>query len=203
MIVLGFAMRKNKERGLSLIESAVVLALAAAVTAGVLFYYNYAKEKNEIKEGISQLQVIIAAINKLYSNGTSTFPTDSDLSSVVSAVSAVTGISTVTYTENGEATGGLALKSPIGTGIKFYGVTNGVRKYRIAVQPKNVSSCIAYATLNLGTAMYKKPIVAGNGQGIGNDDLLATDIPAASTLCENAFETSGTKAVTVVFHMRY
>ncbi|HCB9839973.1 TPA: type II secretion system protein [Escherichia coli] len=193
-------MRKNKEKGLSLIESAMVLALAAVVTSGVLFYYNYAKEKNEIKEGTAQLQVIIAAINKLYSNGTSSFPTGSDLSSVVKAVSAVTGISTVTYTNNGDDTGQLALKSPVGNGVKFYGVTNGVRQYRIAVQPKNVSSCIAYATLNLGTAMYKKPIVSADG--ISGNAKLATDISKATALCKQEFSNADA-AVSVVFHMRY
>ncbi|MBE8157450.1 pilus assembly protein, partial [Escherichia coli] len=32
-------MNKKYEKGLSLIESAMVLALAATITAGVMFYY--------------------------------------------------------------------------------------------------------------------------------------------------------------------
>ncbi|EAM5884537.1 prepilin-type N-terminal cleavage/methylation domain-containing protein [Salmonella enterica] len=41
-------MNSSKEKGLTLIESAMVLALSAVVIAGVLAYYNYAAENNKM-----------------------------------------------------------------------------------------------------------------------------------------------------------
>ncbi len=192
--------KKKYQKGLSLIESAMVLALSSAVIAGVLFYYNYAKEKNEINEGVSQLQTIVSAMNRLYTNGSSSTLTNTSggvLTDSMKAVSIITGISTINYND-----GSLALKSPVGTGIKLYGVDKGTRQYRIAVQPKNVSSCIAYATLNLGTAMYQPPVViSANGNMSGDINKIET-VTAASTICKSIFQNNESVGQ-VIFYMRY
>lgn len=60
--------RQYNEKGLSLIESAIVLALSAASVSGVLYYYNNMQENRKLEEGVKQIQIISAAINKLYSN---------------------------------------------------------------------------------------------------------------------------------------
>ncbi|HAH8872461.1 hypothetical protein I6H00_27060 (plasmid) [Escherichia coli] len=41
-------------KGLSLIESAMVLAISTTITSGILYYYNHAKENRELEEGINK-----------------------------------------------------------------------------------------------------------------------------------------------------
>ena len=57
---------KKEEKGLSLIESAMVLALAATVTAGVMFYYQSASDSNKTQAAISEVMSATSAINGLY-----------------------------------------------------------------------------------------------------------------------------------------
>ncbi len=57
---------KKAEKGLSLIESAMVLALAATVTAGVMFYYQSASDSNKTQSAISEVMSATSAITKLY-----------------------------------------------------------------------------------------------------------------------------------------
>ncbi|MGM1294260.1 hypothetical protein ACS0TH_24495 [Escherichia coli] len=57
---------KKEEKGLSLIESAMVLALAATVTAGVMFYYQSASDSNKTQSAISEVMSATSAINGLY-----------------------------------------------------------------------------------------------------------------------------------------
>ncbi|ENW8949889.1 hypothetical protein WHU67_24085 (plasmid) [Escherichia coli] len=64
-------MNKKYEKGLSLIESAMVLALAATVTAGVMFYYQSASDSNKAQNAISEVMSATSAINGLYIGQTS------------------------------------------------------------------------------------------------------------------------------------
>ena len=58
------------QKGLSLIESAMVLAISAVIVSGVLYYYNHAQENRKLEEGIKQIQTIATSVNKLYTNST-------------------------------------------------------------------------------------------------------------------------------------
>ncbi|WP_122998084.1 type II secretion system protein, partial [Escherichia coli] len=51
---------KKHEKGLSLIESAMVLAISASVVSGVLYYYNLVQENRKLEEGIKNIQTIAA-----------------------------------------------------------------------------------------------------------------------------------------------
>ena len=60
-------LRKNKmEKGLSLIEASMVLALSAIVVSGVMFYYQSASDSNKTQNTISQVMSVMSAINGLY-----------------------------------------------------------------------------------------------------------------------------------------
>ncbi|EBY3151881.1 hypothetical protein KZ126_005184 [Salmonella enterica] len=54
------------QRGLSLIEAAMVLALAAIVISGTMYYYQMAKENENRNEVMTTVMNIIATVNKLY-----------------------------------------------------------------------------------------------------------------------------------------
>ncbi|HCN3015981.1 TPA: hypothetical protein N6R84_004054 [Escherichia coli] len=82
-------------KGLSLIESALVLAISTTITSGILYYYNHAKENRELEEGIKQIQTIAATINKLYSNSV-TPPVDGNANdATIDAIASVSGLKTV------------------------------------------------------------------------------------------------------------
>ncbi|EDU9608334.1 hypothetical protein YT03_004503 [Salmonella enterica subsp. enterica] len=60
-------MNKKIERGLSLIEAAMVLALSAVV-AGVLYYYAAAAASNDNQKTIELIETIVSKVNALYAN---------------------------------------------------------------------------------------------------------------------------------------
>ncbi|EFI5570600.1 hypothetical protein GWZ95_24585 [Escherichia coli] len=141
----------RKESGLSLIESAIVLSLAAAVTAGVLYYYNSANQSKLVNDTVAQIQSVVSRLNAMFTSNPSAMPKGDDVNErnkVMEAVSELTGISLMTYTG-----GGKVLKNPMGYGIQFWGT--GFRKYQIETQVKDIDTCTRLAVLDLGTVSYQ------------------------------------------------
>lgn len=131
---------KKEEKGLSLIESAMVLALAATVTAGVMFYYQSASDSNKTQAAISEVMSATSAINGLYI-GQSSYNGLSE--SVLKNSSAIPD----NYkTDNG-------IMNPFGGNLTVAAGSNA-RGYGYSLKldklPK--SACISLATLNLGTS---------------------------------------------------
>ena len=58
----------KETKGLSLIEGAMVLALAAVVVAGVLYYYSASKANSQIEQTSSFIVNIAAKLQALYAN---------------------------------------------------------------------------------------------------------------------------------------
>lgn len=140
---------KKAEKGLSLIESAMVLALAATVTAGVMFYYQSASDSNKTQSAISEVMSATSAINGLYI-GQSNYENLN-----------------VTVLKNSSAIPdnykkGNGILNPFGgdlnVGPAQQGNTNFGYYLELTKLPK--SACISLATLNLGTS------AAGYGIGI-------------------------------------
>ncbi|HBE3214617.1 TPA: pilus assembly protein [Escherichia coli] len=132
---------KKEEKGLSLIESAMVLALAATVTAGVMFYYQSASDSNKTQSAISEVMSATSAINGLYigQNGYTGLS-----ASVLKNSSAIPD----NYKKGDVITnpfGGDLMVAPAANGSSGYGYTLKLTKL-----PK--SACISLATLNLGTS---------------------------------------------------
>ncbi|CTV92837.1 prepilin-type N-terminal cleavage/methylation domain-containing protein [Escherichia coli] len=170
------------QKGLSLIESAMVLAISAVIVSGVLYYYNHAQENRKLEEGIKQIQTIAASVNKLYTN--SVTPPTGDVSRVVEAISAITGIPT-TMVGNTKM-----LTTPSGQWVEFWANTSGTRNntYVLETQVQSVSSCISYATLNMGTIMAgNTEIRVGDNQyGNNNSTNFSLSPSDASNACESA-----------------
>lgn len=141
---------KKGEKGLSLIESAMVLALAATVTAGVMFYYQAASDSNKTQATISEVMSATSAINGLYIG-------QSGYSGLTEAILKNSSAIPENYKKSNE------IMNPFGGNLNV-GAANGNNGYgyylSLSKLPK--SACISLATLNLGTSAY--------GYGIGIDN---------------------------------
>lgn len=148
---------KKEEKGLSLIESAMVLALAATVTAGVMFYYQSASDSNKTQSAISEVMSATSAINGLYigQNGYSGLDANvlKNSSAIPDNYKNSSGISN-------PFGGSLLVEAAAGNGKPF--------GYHITLDKLPKSACISLATLNLGTS------AAGYGIGISDPKNVAT-----------------------------
>lgn len=133
--------RKN-EKGLSLIESSMVLALAATVTAGVMFYYQAASDSNKTQSAISQVMSATAAINGLFV-GQSSY---ADLSNEVL-------LNSSSMPDNYKDMVNKKLTNSFGGELSVSG-TNGGMQYTLTQSKLPKSACISLATLNLGTSAH-------------------------------------------------
>lgn len=132
---------KKEEKGLSLIESAMVLALAATVTAGVMFYYQSASDSNKTQAAISEVMSATSAINGLYIGQSSYSGLDA---SVLKNSSAIPD----NYKKNDE------IMNPFGGKLTVEAAsgTSPAYGYSLKLDKLPKSACISLATLNLGTS---------------------------------------------------
>ncbi|BBT78137.1 type 4 pilus major pilin [Escherichia coli] len=156
---------KKGEKGLSLIESAMVLALAATVTAGVMFYYQSASDSNKTQAAISEVMSATSAINGLYIG-------QSDYTGLKASVL----INSSAIPDNYKDKSANTIRNPFGGQLTVTpGSTDKGYGYSIKLDQLPKSACISLATLNLGTS------AAGYG------------INAQSDRLEDNFSSSGMK----------
>lgn len=182
---------KSREKGLSLIESAVVLALSAVVIAAVLYFYNNSIENKKVNDGISRLQTIIAATNGFIASNASAF--DSNIGNFIKAVSLKTGIPTI---NPGDGTTQLVDEN--GRGIQIWPVSSS-RYYVIEVQTSNIPTCVKYASMNMGTMYYQKPDIYLGSTKIGT----ANDVSSANTACQNADQKRNGANIKIRYSLKY
>ncbi|EZK24449.1 prepilin-type N-terminal cleavage/methylation domain-containing protein [Escherichia coli] len=194
------------QKGLSLIESAMVLAISAVVVSGVLYYYNQAQENRKLEEGIKQIQTIAASVNKLYTNSATTLKGttgNNDINKVVEAISAISGISTTTGPG-----GAKVFTTPSGQWVQFW-VNNDTSMnniYSLETQVQSVSSCISYATLNMGTIMAGKTQVLVDStvhSNSGNSTNFSLSPSDASNACEKAGKNKNGNNIKIRYTLSY
>ncbi|EMF9435659.1 pilus assembly protein [Escherichia coli] len=134
------------QKGLSLIEASMVLALSAIVVSGVMYYYQAASDNNKTQTTVSEVMSIVSAINGLYI-GTSGYAGLNQ--SVIYNTSAVP--------ENYKAN--KKIMHPFGGEIQL-GATNDNTKYYIILEDVPQGPCVNLASMNLGTSL------AGVGVGV-------------------------------------
>lgn len=193
------------QKGLSLIESAMVLAISAVVVSGVLYYYNQAQENRKLEEGIKQIQTIAASVNKLYTNSTTSPRGDNN--GVVEAISAIAGIPTKMGPNNTKM-----FSTPSGQWVEFWANNDGPgnNAYTLETQVQSVSSCISYATLNMGTIMAAKTkVLIGskdyvNNGASNNSTNFSLSPSVASAACEKAGNAKGNdNNIKIRYTLRY
>lgn len=147
-------MNKKYEKGLSLIESAMVLALAATVTAGVMFYYQSASDSNKSQNAISEVMSATSAINGLYIGQTSYTGLNSKILLNTSAIP-----------DNYKDTANNKITNPFGGELKVGPAkTNTAFGYYLTLTGLDKAACVSLATLNLGTS------AKGYGVNISSED---------------------------------
>lgn len=134
---------KKNEVGLSLIESAMVLALAATVIAGVMFYYQSASDSNKTQAAISEVMSATSAINGLYAGRANYHDLDAEVLINSSAIPD-SYKDTIKYTILNPFGGQLLVESNNEGNVEW--------GYRLALTNLPSSACISLATLNLGTS---------------------------------------------------
>lgn len=194
------------QKGLSLIESAMVLAISAVVVSGVLYYYNQAQENRKLEEGIKQIQTIAATVNKLYTNSTTRLQNgnDDENNKVVEAISAISGIPTKKLSSNAKV-----FTTPSGQWVQLW-VESGspINTYQLETQVQSVSSCISYATLNMGTIMAGKTKILIDSREYGNSNSsnstnFSLSPSIASGACEEAGKNKKGNNIKVRYTLRY
>ncbi|HCN8292954.1 prepilin-type N-terminal cleavage/methylation domain-containing protein [Escherichia coli] len=188
------------QKGLSLIESAMVLAISAVVVSGVLYYYNQAQENRKLEEGIKQIQTIAASVNKLYTNSVTPLSGDDN---TVEAISAISGIPTMIGPGRAKM-----FVTPSGQWVQLWTGSNNT--YFLEAQVQSVSSCISYATLNMGTIMAGKTKILigsteyGSNNTANNTTNFSLSPSIASNACEDAGKAKGNdKNIKVRYTLRY
>ena len=136
-------MNKKYEKGLSLIESAMVLALAATVTAGVMFYYQSASDSNKSQNAISEVMSATSAINGLYIGQTSYEGLKTDIL-----------INTSAIPDNYKDTKTKTISNPFGGTLNVgpAASSNNSFGYYLTLTGLDKAACVSLATLNLGTS---------------------------------------------------
>ncbi|ELH2236243.1 pilus assembly protein [Escherichia coli] len=133
---------KKEEKGLSLIESAMVLALAATVTAGVMFYYQSASDSNKTQSTISEVMSATSAINGLYIG-----------QSGYTGLSETVLINSSAIPDNYKDRSTNKIRNPFGGELIVQPKGNGNGfGYHISLDGLPKSACVSLATLNLGTS---------------------------------------------------
>lgn len=136
-------LRKNKmEKGLSLIEASMVLALSAIVVSGVMFYYQSASDSNKTQNTVSQVMSVMSAINGLYVGQASY----SGLSDTV-----LYNSSAVPANYKGSTTG--EINNPFGGRLHVAQNIGSSGGYALLLEGVPQSSCVNIASMNLGTSL--------------------------------------------------
>ena len=148
------------QKGLSLIEASMVLALSAIVVSGVMYYYQAASDNNKTQSTVSEVMSIVSAINGLYV-GTSNYEKLSN--DVIMNTSAIP--------ENYK--NGKDIMHPFGGKIDL-GATNDKSKYFIILNDVPQGACVNLASMNLGTSLA--------GVGVGVDANKAANASPNSTV---------------------
>lgn len=133
---------KKEEKGLSLIEASMVLALSAIVVSGVMFYYQSASDSNKTQNTVSQVMSVMSAINGLYV-GQASYTGLSD--------TVLYNSSAVPANYKGGTTG--TINNPFGGRLHVAPNTNAAGGYALLLDGIPQSSCVNIASMNLGTSL--------------------------------------------------
>lgn len=148
--------RNKMEKGLSLIEASMVLALSAIVVSGVMFYYQSASDSNKTQNTVSQVMSVMSAINGLYVGQASYAGLTDEVLLNSSAVPE-------NYKDNVKK----KINNPFGGELKVAPTTNG-GGYILSLNGVPKSSCVNIASMNLGTSLQ--------GVGVGNVSAASTPV---------------------------
>lgn len=161
---------KKSEKGLSLIEASMVLALSAIVVSGVMFYYQSASDSNKNQNTISEVMSTVAAINGLYVGQSSFNGLDNKVLWSSSAIP-----SSYKSSDSG------VINNPFGGQLDIE-TDDKAKVYAITLTGLPQSACLNLASMNLGTSAVG---VGANFSDI-NTAITAADTPSQLTIGDSS-----------------
>ena len=145
--------KKKLQRGLSLIEASMVLALSAIVVSGVMYYYQSASDNNKTQNTVSELMSIVSAVNGLYAG-------QQNYNGLNEAVL----YNTSAVPENYKGANN-KITHPFGDAVNIGPVgDSGDDGYYVLLTQIPKAACVNLATMNFGTSMAG----VGVGKNIGS-----------------------------------
>ncbi|WP_456717861.1 MULTISPECIES: type 4 pilus major pilin [unclassified Bradyrhizobium] len=176
---------RRRQKGLTLIEAAMVLGVAAIVIAGVLVLYNTANTSNKTSEALNQLNIIQQAVRQIYGGGSSF----SDLTTQTLADSKVLPARMI----NAGATPPL-VNAFNGTIDVNYDATSGGFSVDFGGLP--VEACVTLATKDYGRSLAS--LAAGSSGGNPLMDDKSAGLPSA-TLAGQACDSNSANHLIWIF----
>jgi type II secretory pathway pseudopilin PulG len=133
---------RRRQRGLTLIEAAAVLAIAALVAAGILVYFQVASSRQKTTDAMSQLMDLQTAIHTLYAGQSNYAGLGNAILIQARAVpnAMVNGAANITHAFKGAVTLGPA------------GATNNTFTIQFDTVPTD--ACNAMGVLDLGNSLF-------------------------------------------------
>ncbi|EFC1819371.1 type 4 pilus major pilin [Escherichia coli] len=144
------------QKGLSLIEASMVLALSAIVVSGVMYYYQAASDNNKTQSTVSEVMSIVSAVNGLYV-GTSGY----------AGLNASVILKTSAVPENYKSKDGTTIMHPFGGSLTL-GTTKNETGYYIKLANIPKSACVNLSSMNFGTSLGG---VGVNASGEASQDI--------------------------------
>lgn len=135
------AFRRARQRGLTLIEAAMVLALATIVVAGVLLFFQSASTSNSTNAAASQLAAVQNAVRSLYAGQSS-----------------YAGLDATTLIQSrslpGNMVNGSTITSAFKAGVTVAPVASaGNAQFAVTFDGVPTEACSKMATLELGSSL--------------------------------------------------
>ncbi|MGK0601843.1 type 4 pilus major pilin [Yokenella regensburgei] len=178
--------KKRMQRGLSLIEAAMVLALSAVVVAGVIAYYQSASDNQRTEATISMLTDLISVVHNTYSS-------QANYAGINTKLIAETGALPASMIKNSE------IYSPGGSKVDIeqgkYGDTSATNYFVIHFGVSN-NMCPIMARLDLGSSLSGLRI----GSSTAQNYTTPLNVSDSETVCKNADRGKGSQDQVTLYY---
>ncbi|ENP3040818.1 pilus assembly protein [Salmonella enterica] len=161
---------KKYEKGLSLIEASMVLALSAIVISGVMFYYQSASDSNKTQNTISEVMSSIAAINGLYVG-------QSSYTGLGNAI--LHNSSAIPQSYKDPTEGSTKITNPFGGEMFVYPGGTNKNMYAITLTQIPQSACLNIASMNLGTSLVGMGTNFADSKKVADAKVVVLPTPAS------------------------
>lgn len=162
--------RRARQRGLSLIEAAMVLAVAALVVAGVMLFFQNANNAQKTNDAMSQLAAIQQVVRSLYAGQ----PDYTGLTSNLLAQSRQLPNRMV------KGTGGTASLQHSFNGVVTVLPQNAAANFSVQFAGLPGEACNKMATMDLGTGLVSLAVTGGTATTVSGRTMTPVE---ANTAC--------------------
>lgn len=164
---------RRRARGMTLIETAMVLGLAALVAAGVMYFFTSANNGQKTNEAVSQLAAIQQATRSMFAGQ----PTYDGLTAQILAESRQLPNKMVN---------GTALQNSFGGDITI-GTANANTNFTVQFSGLPGEACVRMSTMDLGTGLVNIAVTGGTAANVDGRPMTPVE---ANSACGTGNSTS-------------